>query len=305
MKLILMLQQSNKRLTVGMLAEKFNVSERTIYRDFNSLSELNVPVTWDQYQGYGVMRGYSVPPLMFTSKELAVIMIGLNFVKSQVDEALVEDADGVELKIKDVLPEKLHNFMDSVGKRTVVDPYLNFGPSKKSGGNWYLISSAIAENKTISFDYERTSDNQVTVRKINPYLLVFYGDHWNVIGYSLKREGLRNFILNKITNIRETGKTFTKNEIDIEPLIYRSGEETHNIQVKIAESVFERFQSNLPAKIKSKKKKGEFYNVQFKFDNLEYINEWLLQFAEKIEILAPKSLKQEREGLLKEMLAIN
>src|SRR5699024_9503166 len=140
MKLILMLQQSNKKLTVGKLAEKFNVSERTIYRDFNALSDLNVPVTWDRFKGYGIISGYTVPPLMFTSKELAVIMIGLNFVKSQIDRRLIEDAEGVELKIKEVLPAKLLDFMESIGKHTVVDPYRNFGAEKEEGGNWYRIS---------------------------------------------------------------------------------------------------------------------------------------------------------------------
>lgn len=134
MKMILMLQQSNKKLTVDDLAEKFNVSRRTIFRDFNVLSELNVPVTWDQYSGYGVMEGYKVPPLMFNSQELATIMVGLNFVKSQIDKTLVEDAKGVELKIKDVLPDDLKKFMESLDDRTIVDPFLHFGHQKKRGG---------------------------------------------------------------------------------------------------------------------------------------------------------------------------
>ena len=47
-----------------------------------------------------MMKGYKIPPLMFTSKELATVMVGLNFVKSQIDNSLAEDAEGVELKIK-------------------------------------------------------------------------------------------------------------------------------------------------------------------------------------------------------------
>ncbi|WP_372633609.1 helix-turn-helix transcriptional regulator, partial [Fodinibius sp.] len=80
MKLILMLQQSNHRITVNDIAEKFDVSRRTVFRDFNALSEMNVPVTWDEYKGYGIMHGYKIPPLMFTTKELATILVGLNFV---------------------------------------------------------------------------------------------------------------------------------------------------------------------------------------------------------------------------------
>lgn len=301
MKLILMLQQSNQRLTVAKLADKFNVSERTVYRDFNALSDLNVPVTWDKYQGYGVMRSYSVPPLMFTSKELAVIMIGLNFVKSQVDETLVEDAEGVELKIKEVLPDKLLDFMGSIGGRTVVDPYLNYGPDKKAGGNWYKISNAIAENKTIQFDYVRSSDNQTTIRKLNPYLIVFYGDHWNLIGYSHKRNEIRNFILEQVSNIEETGNTFAQKSIDVESLIFRSVEPSKKIMVEVEQSIFDRFQANLPAKIIGRTKKAKQTTIEFEFDNLDYINEWLMQFTNKIKVLSPQQLKEKRRELLKEM----
>lgn len=302
MKLILMLQQSNKRLTVGALAEKFNVSERTIYRDFNALSDLNVPVTWDKYQGYGIVEGYSVPPLMFTSKELAVIMVGLNFVKSQVDNNLVEDAEGVALKIKEILPAELRQFMESIGERTMVDPYLNFGSEKKSGGNWYEISNAIANNKILQFDYLRSSDNQITVRRINPYLMVFYGDHWNLIGYSHKRDELRNFILNQISNIQDIGKTFTPQGIDIEPLIYRIDEGALNIEIKVGRSVYEQFKANLPAKIEHEEDTTEGYRIIFKFDNLDYINKWLLQFADKVEVLEPNKLTEKRNALLEAML---
>lgn len=109
LKLMLMLQQPGEKLTVEQIAEKFGVSRRTIFRDFNALQEINVPVTWDKYAGYGMMKGYKIPPLMFTSKELGTVMVGLNFVKSQIDSGLVEDAEGVELKIKNVLPLELRD----------------------------------------------------------------------------------------------------------------------------------------------------------------------------------------------------
>lgn len=302
LKLILMLQQSKSRITVAKLAEKFNVTERTIYRDFNALSDINVPVTWDKYIGYGVVEGYSVPPLMFTSKELAVIMIGLNFAKSQVDKQLVEDAEGVELKIKEVLPQMLLDFMKSVGGRTIVDPYLNFGKEKEEGGNWYDISSAIAENQTIQFDYQRSSDKQYSVRRVDPYLLVFYGDHWNLIGYSHKRKGLRNFILNQISNIKGTGKTFLAQKVDIENLIYRPDELSYDITVNVNEKAVDQFKANLPAKVLKIKKKGKNFIIRFKFDNLDYINNWLLQFIDNIIITAPIELKQKRITLLNKMI---
>ncbi len=304
MKLILMLQQSNNRITVDNIAEKFNVSRRTVFRDFNSLAEMNVPVTWDKYNGYGIMRGYKIPPLMFTQKELATILVGLNFVKSQVDQTLIEDAKGVELKIKEVVPKELLEFMNSMEKRTIVDPYLNFGAEKSEGGNWYLISNSISQNQCLKFDYRSKSDDKITSREIDPYLLVFYRDHWNVIGYSHKREDIRNFVLDRMSNLQILEENFVpKGEIDVEGLIFRSDEQSHLIKVDVYESALRRFKANLPTKIIKKKEiKPNLLRFEFKFDNLEYINEWLLQFSNNIKIVGPNILIEKRIDLLNSMI---
>lgn len=304
MKLILMLQDSKKRLTVDELAETFGVSRRTIFRDFNVLSEINVPVTWDKYSGYGVMEGYKVPPLMFTAQELATIMVGLNFVKSQVDKQLVDDAKGVELKIKNTIPDELKEFMNSLDDRTVVDPFLHFGHEKKEGGNWYLISSAISQSKSLSFIYRSKGDSEMTDRTIDPYLLVFYRDHWNVIGFSHKREAIRNFVLDRMDEVKILDKKFDrKTEIDVEGLIFGSNESGQLVEVLVDVSVDRAFRANLPTKIfKEKPASNKKIKVSFHFENLDYMNEWLLQFGDKVEILSPKELKKKRKQILSSMM---
>lgn len=304
MKLILMLQQSNSRITVDDIAEKFDVSRRTVFRDFNSLSEMNVPVTYDKYKGYGIMQGYKIPPLMFTSKELATIMVGLNFVKSQVDKTLIEDAKGVELKIKEVVPEELLEFMDSIDERTVVDPYLNFGAEKMEGGDWYKISNAISENRSIQFNYRAKSDEKISSRKIDPYLIVFFRDHWNVIGHSHKREAVRNFLLDRMSDIEILDEDFVPyGKIDVEGLIFRSNKSSEKIIVDVSTSALKRFQANLPAKIIKKKEiKPNLFRIEFLFDNLDFINEWLLQFPREVKIAGPDLLIEKRNELLKEMI---
>jgi len=305
MKLILMLQDSKKKLTVDELAERFDVSRRTIFRDFNVLSEINVPVTWDKYSGYGVMDGYKVPPLMFTSKELATIMVGLNFVKSQVDKSLVEDARGVELKIRNALPGELKSFMESLDNRTIVDPFLHFGTDKKEGGSWYLISSAISQKKKIAFTYTSKTDEKTTERKIDPYLLVFYRDHWNVIGFSHKRKAIRNFVLDRMKDVNIIEEKYEQpGEIDAEALIFGSNEPGVEIDVYVYSEADRPFRANLPTKIfKEKAISNNKTKVSFKFENLSYINEWLLQFGDKVEIIGPNELLEKRKSLLEKMIS--
>lgn len=304
MKLILMLQQSNSRITVDKIAQKFNISRRTVFRDFNALSEMNVPVTHDKYHGYGIMQGYKIPPLMFTNKELATIMVGLNFVKSQVDQKLIEDAKGVELKIKEVVPGDLRDFMESLEERTVVDPYLNFGAEKRKGGDWYVISNAIAENKRIRFDYWPKSSEKISSRKIDPYIIVFYRDHWNVIGHSHKRDDTRNFVLDRMSDIQILDEEFVPyGKIDIEGLIFRSEESSEKVIVNVHKSTLKRFKANLPTKIfKQTKINPNFFRVEFYFDNMDFINEWLLQFPLDVKLIGPNDLLEKRKILLEKMM---
>ena len=304
MKLMLLLQ-SNQGMTSKEIAERFGVSRRTIFRDLKMLQEIDVPITYDKYSGYGIMPGYKIPPLMFTSKELATIMVGLSFTKSQVDQQLVEDAKSVELKIKNVVPGDLKEFMSSLERRTVVDPYLKFGLDKKEGGDWYLITSAISQQKRISFKYRSQRTDEITDRKIDPYLIVFFRDHWNVIGYSHLRDSSRNFLLDRMAEIEILDEVFIpKEEIDPEALIFASEETQHEIVVDVAKTHFDRFTANLPAKVlKKTSHKPNFFRLTFAFDNLKFINEWLLQFSDKVKIVSPQVLKQKRTELLEDLLA--
>jgi len=303
LKLILTLQ-SNEQMNARELAEKFGVSRRTIFRDLKVLEKMNVPVTWDKYSGYGIMRGYNMPPIMFNSQELATIMVGLSFARSQVDEQLAGDAEDVALKIKNVLPRELKEFMNSLENRTIVDPFLHYGSAKKKGGNWYLIASAISQQKRISFTYDAKSKSRKKDRKIDPYLLVFYMDHWNVIGRSHLRDSPRNFVLDRMTDIQILDEIYTLNdELDPESLIFRSEGNSHVIVLEVDKDTFGRFSSNLPAKIiKKTEVDSKIIKVTFRFDNLTYINEWLLQYSDNIKICEPAELKKIRASLLKKML---
>jgi len=300
---MLMLQQGGDRKTVQEFADYFGVSKRTIFRDFNALQEINVPITWDKYSGYGVMPGFKIPPLMFSSHELATIIVGLNFVKSQIDARLVEDAKGVEVKIKNVLPDELKDFMTSLQKKTVVDPYLKFGSEKKEGGNWYKISSAISQKKRIQFLYTAKSGEK-KIRKVDPYLLVFYQDHWNMIGFSHLRGDFRNFILDRVREIEVLEEDYAeKKEMSIEDLIFRFDGDQHKVEVLLDKEGYKRFKANLPTKnFKILEEKPEKIKVSFEIENLEFINVWLLQFGKQVKILAPQELISKREKLLKEML---
>ena len=306
LKLILLLQRPGRKQTVQELANIFGVSRRTIFRDFNVLSEINVPIKYDRYTGYGLVEGYKIPPLMFNSKELATIMVGLNFVKSQVDQQMVQDATGVELKIKNVLPNELKTLMTSLEEHTIVDPYLRFNSNQKKGGDWYLISAAIADKKRMQFTYTTKAGSR-TIRKIDPYLLVYFQDHWNVVGWSHRRGDIRSFILDRIVSpVILEENWLPKPKMSVDSLIFRYNELKQIVVLDVEKSEIERIRAILPAKIiRLEQKKPKKIRLTFEFDNMPFLNHWLLQFGTTVKIIKPEILislqKQTLQAMIKDL----
>ena len=303
LKLILLLQRPGRKKTVQELADIFGVSRRTIFRDFNVLSEINVPIKYDRYTGYGLVEGYKMPPLIFNSKELATIMVGLNFVKSQVDQQMVQDAIGVELKIKNVLPNELKALMTSLEEHTIVDPYLRFNSNQKKGGDWYLISAAIADKKRMQFTYTTKAGSRTT-RKIDPYLLVYFQDHWNVVGWSHRRGDIRSFILDRIVSpVILEENWLPKPKVSVDSLIFRYNELKKIVVLEVEKSEIERIRAILPAKIiKLEKKKLKKFRLSFEFDNMPFLNHWLLQFGTTVKIIKPEVLISLQKETLQAMI---
>ena len=92
-------------------------------------------------------------------------------------------------------------------------------------------------------------------------------------------------------------------KIDPESLIFRSESARCKIGIDLHSSAINRFEANLPAKIISKsEEKPNLFRIEFKFDNLDFINEWLLQFPKTAEIVYPEELINKRVSLLREMV---
>src|SRR5689334_4455085 len=101
---ILLELQRRRRVTAEALAEHFEVSVRTIYRDVQAICQTGVPVVATPGRGYELMDGYFLPPLTFTSTEAAVLALGGSFVRQRVGEELRGPADEALAKLEAALP---------------------------------------------------------------------------------------------------------------------------------------------------------------------------------------------------------
>jgi len=100
---ILLHLQSKRVVKSQELADKFSISQRTVYRDIKALEEAGVPIIGEVGAGYSLMDDYRIPPVMFTEQELNALLTAQQLIKNQSDKSLQENFDDLTFKIKALL----------------------------------------------------------------------------------------------------------------------------------------------------------------------------------------------------------
>lgn len=292
----ILLLQNRPHLTSRDLAEHFNVSRRTTFRDLRALTDSGVPLTYSEGGGYEILEGYQLPPLMLTAREAATLIIGTAFMKLQSDASLRGDADAVSLKIRSVLPREIKEYVDRLSENTVLDPYWMHAVQAEGAetGVWYKLSEAVARSRKVIMEYFVESRSEVTQRSVDPLGLVYYEDHWNLIAFDHLRETVRNFRLDRIEEMFVLSEKFERPKgFDLAGYLEEDGRRPtfETIVLDFSEQAYARARTSIPAKIDLEEKKDARVQVAFQFDNLDYLTSWLLRFGNAVKVVEPNSLK--------------
>lgn len=296
---LVLLLQTRPNMTSRDLAEHFNVSRRTIFRDLRALGESGVPLTYADGGGYEILEGYQLPPLMLTAREAATLLLGTEFMKMQSDASLAKDADLVGMKIHHVLPREIKEYIEGLQVNTVMDPYwLNRhqtgNTSDEEEGRWYELSQAVARQSRVMMEYHVASRDELTRRTVDPLGLVYYQDHWNLIAYDHLRDDIRNFRLDQIRTMRILMEGFDRPEgFDLEKHLAERGASPKNIDMTIRfdRRIYPWARNGLPARIDHEAEEADHVTVTFAFENIDYITNWLLRFGLEAEVIAPAELR--------------
>lgn len=197
----------NRRLvTAKFLAERLEVSERTIYRDIQDLSLSGVPVQGEAGVGYMLRHSVDIPPLMFTQDEIQAIVLGARMVKTWGGKQLAKAGQTAIDKIEGALPENLRSLTQD--SHLYAFPY-NF--ESDTFNNIDVLRKAINEKQQIEFDYTR-EDGQTSTRVVNPLALYFWGRVWTLTSWCQLRNGFRNFRIDRMMTVESSGQVFAEIE---------------------------------------------------------------------------------------------
>jgi predicted DNA-binding transcriptional regulator YafY len=183
------------------------VSERTIYRDIQSLILSGVPIDGEAGVGYMLKAGSHLPPLMFTEDEIVALELGMRMVKAWSDNDLAKASDSASRKIQSILPDHLKKRIEDL-PLIVPDFHNNSDTSMKNG----IIRQAIDANRQVYIEYQKENKEQ-SQRKVSPLGLVFWGKQWTLVAWCELRDEYRNFRVDRITELQPLNVSFQTSEI--------------------------------------------------------------------------------------------
>jgi len=202
-QLTTLLRNRRTVLTAKQMSEHLRVSERTIYRDIQSLSLSGVPIEGEAGVGYRLSHRYQLPPLMFDREEVEALLLGARMVSSWGDTDMAIHANQAIQKILSVLPDHLRHSDESL-------PLLV--PNMEEVQKYYTAHSqpmreAIRMHQRVAMDYVR-ADEQQSSRTIEPLGMIFWGKVWTLVAWCNLRNDYRTFRLDRIQSVVITDEKF-------------------------------------------------------------------------------------------------
>jgi len=204
--------QSKRLITARYLAEKHNVSLRTIYRDIKTLEKSGIPIITEEGKGYSLMEGYQLPPVLFTEDEANALITAEQLVLRNEDQSFSENYSNAIVKIRSVLKHSDKEKADFLADRIY---FKENDTSEKSSSYLMQIQSSITNFQLLDIEYLSLSD-QLSKRQIEPFAVYSNKGKWLLIAFCKLRNDFRAFRIDLIQQLTPLNKTFTPHQLTLE-----------------------------------------------------------------------------------------
>jgi predicted DNA-binding transcriptional regulator YafY len=196
------LRGHRRPVTAALLAERLGVSERTIYRDIQTLASLGAPVEGEAGVGYMLRAGVFLPPLMFNADELEALVLGARLVRQQGDDALAQAAANALAKIATASPRDLRDDMADTSLWVPVE-----GRARASEAYMQPVREAIRHGHGLRLSY-RDGKGVASERAVWPFALAFFEEGPVLAAWCELREGFRHFRIDRIARAESSATRY-------------------------------------------------------------------------------------------------
>ena len=191
-EIIQILKLARGVVTAGEIAERLEVTVRSIYRDIAALQAMRVPIEGERGLGYILRPGFDLPPLMFDQSEADAILLGLRLLERTGDAQLKQAAVSVGAKIAAAVPAPVRDSLMSA-------PLYAWGGSAEApaGVDMGIVRKAIRDEQLLALSYGDEQGRR-TERSVRPIALIYYSDWMTLVAWCDLRHGIRNFRTDRI-----------------------------------------------------------------------------------------------------------
>jgi len=299
---IIMILLDKKRIGAQELADMFEVSLRTIYRDMDTINMAGIPVcsTPGVGGGFEIMQNYKIDKNVFSTTDLSAILMGLSSISNMIrgDELV-----NALTKVKSFIPADRAKDIELKSNQIYIDlsPWMG---NRNIQGYLETIKTALQERKLLSFEYADRYGN-ITARTAEPYQLVLKSSNWYWQGYCHKKNDFRLFKLSRMSNLQIKEESFTPRDYQKPQLEFDDILEAMQttIKIRIHKSVMERVLDFCTYENFSPDG-DEHYIVNFPFIENEYYYNILFSFGDKCECLEPLHIRTEMKRRIQEIATI-
>ena len=166
---MILLLQGHRVITAEQIAAHYEISVRTVYRDLAALGEAGVPIIAEAGMGYSLMRGYHMPPVMFTEDEAAALFLSGEIADQIADESLRDSLRAALLKVRSVLPAERRDYLDRLSKTTRV--WLK-RPTMQDDEECHQalmrLQEAVIRRRCAALRYDAGNRGEITTRVVEP-----------------------------------------------------------------------------------------------------------------------------------------
>lgn len=289
---ILVQLQSRSVITAQQIADRFEISLRTVYRDIRTLEEAGIPIVGNVGVGYSLVDGYKLPPLMFTREEAIAFLTAEKFIEKMSDLQNVQSYKLGMNKIKAVLKYIEKDYLSDIESNIDVLGKSNTGRELPSAITQCILKS-ISEQKSMHITY--SSNQKESERNIEPIGCFYSQINWYLIAFCKVKNDYRNFRIDKITSFSLEDEPFSQQHLSLPQYInkYRWQKDTYEviIQVKNSDLAIVNDYKYYHGWFKEETKE-EYTDIYFRIFNLEHFARWYISFADIADIIQPDILRE-------------
>lgn len=289
---ILNMIRNNRAMSTMRLAEKCQVSERTIYRDILTLAEAGAPLYYDK--GYRLLPGTFLPPLNLTVEEYLTLKVALFGTPLSMMKSYSAEIGNLIAKIDAAVNSHITDQLKSQSPRLLIKPKAT---SDVARGDVIirLLKQAIDGDNVVRLTYKSISSGE-TLRRVDPYFVVFRGKAWYLLGYCHLRKEMRLFRIDRIIKVAFTNERFSRDGNVTPEKYFESSWELYSgepIEVKLrlqgaAAAVVATGKRHATEIVEPRGDGSVVYTVTVA--GIEEILRWILGFGGNAEVLAPPEL---------------